>query len=77
MRRRLTALMVILVNSTGALGLAQSSVAGSKFEDLVQLLEKNSCISCKLQDADLMHADLRDANLENAKLQREIGRAHV
>ncbi|HGY5553684.1 MAG TPA: pentapeptide repeat-containing protein, partial [Prochlorococcus sp.] len=78
MRLRLTALLVILANSTGTLGIAQPIEAGSKFEDLVQLLEKKICISCKLQDADLMHADLRDANLEKAKLQRaDLGRAQL
>jgi uncharacterized protein YjbI with pentapeptide repeats len=45
---------------------------------LVQLLERRQCGSCRLQDADLVHADLRDAQLERAQLQRaNLGRAQL
>jgi uncharacterized protein YjbI with pentapeptide repeats len=45
---------------------------------LMQLLEKRQCRSCRLQDADLVHADLRDAELELALLQRaNLGRAQL
>ncbi len=78
MRPRLTALMVILVSSTAILGIAQRSGAENNFKDLVQLLETGACMSCSLEDADLMHADLRAANLEKAKLQRaDLGRAQL
>ena len=56
MRRRLTAFMVILVGSTAILGIAQRSGAENNFKDLVQLLETGTCMSCSLEDADLMHA---------------------
>ncbi|WP_236072699.1 pentapeptide repeat-containing protein [Prochlorococcus marinus] len=78
MRRRLTAFMVILVGSTAILGIAQRSGADNNFKHLVQLLETGTCMSCSLEDADLMHADLRAANLEKAKLQRaDLGRAQL
>ena len=39
-------------------------------DDLIMLLEARSCSSCKLADADLVHADLRDAYLKSADLRR-------
>ncbi|WP_041375259.1 pentapeptide repeat-containing protein [Prochlorococcus marinus] len=78
MRRRLTAFMVILVSSTAILGIAQRSGAENNLKHLVQLLETGTCMSCSLEDADLMHADLRGNNLEKAKLQRaDLGRAQL
>lgn len=38
--------------------------------EVMTLLEKRQCVSCRLQDADLVWADLRDANLSGAQLQR-------
>jgi len=38
--------------------------------DVMKLLEQRKCVSCRLQDADLVWADLRDANLTGAQLQR-------
>lgn len=47
-------------------------------DQLVKLLERRECRSCRLQDADLVHADLRDAQLEQAQLQRaNLGRAQL
>lgn len=46
--------------------------------DLIRLLDRRSCPSCKLQDADLVHADLRDAALSKAQLQRaNLSRAQL
>ena len=47
-------------------------------EALFQLLQEGSCRSCKLTDADLVHAELRDADLSNAKLMRSnLGEAQL
>ncbi|MFN9631184.1 MAG: pentapeptide repeat-containing protein [Cyanobacteriota bacterium] len=46
--------------------------------DLMRLLERRQCPSCRLQDADLVWADLRDANLTGAHLQRaNLGQARL
>ena len=47
-------------------------------DDLIILLEAGSCPSCKLADADLVHADLRNTNLSAADLQRaNLSRARL
>ncbi len=69
---------MILTSSAGTLGIAKRLEAESNFKDLVQLLETQTCMECRLQDADLMHADLRKANLKRAHLQQaDLGRAQL
>lgn len=65
MKRLLASASVILLAGEPAVAMAPS-----KHEALIRLLDQRSCKSCKLQDADLVHADLRDAELERAQLQR-------
>ena len=65
--------MKLLLASASAVLLAGAPVLAmgpSKDEALIRLLDQRSCKSCRLQDADLVHADLRDAELERAQLQR-------
>jgi uncharacterized protein YjbI with pentapeptide repeats len=53
-------------------------VRASSDADLMRLLDARSCPSCRLQDADLVHADLRDAALTKAQLQRaNLSRAQL
>jgi len=57
--------------------LAISSAVRAK-EPLLRVLQERSCESCRLADADLVHADLRDANLRNAQLMRaNLGHARL
>jgi hypothetical protein len=61
-----------------ALALLPLSSPAADHAQLMQLLERRQCGSCRLQDADLVHADLRDAQLERAQLQRaNLGRAQL
>ncbi len=54
-----------------ALVLSLAGSGASALEgDVMKLLEHRQCVSCRLQDADLVLADLRDANLSGAQLQR-------
>jgi uncharacterized protein YjbI with pentapeptide repeats len=55
-------------------GMARAAEAN----DVMRLLGQRACASCRLQDADLVHADLRDANLGKAQLQRaNLSRAQL
>ena len=50
----------------------------ARANDLIVLLQSQSCPDCELADADLVHADLRDADLKGANLQRaNLGRARL
>ena len=42
----------------------------ARADDLILLLQTQSCRDCQLNDADLTHADLRNADLKGAYLQR-------
>ncbi len=50
--------------------LSPAAAAAVSVDDLMKLLQERDCRSCRLQDADLVHADLRDADLRGAQLQR-------
>lgn len=68
----------MLVGLLGGLILTALPVHAANHDQLLQLLERRSCRSCRLQDADLVHADLRDAQLEQAQLQRaNLSRAQL
>ena len=50
----------------------------ARADDLIVLLQKQSCPNCKLADADLVHSDLRNADLSSADLQRaNLSRARL
>ncbi|MCT0223720.1 pentapeptide repeat-containing protein [Synechococcus sp. CS-1328] len=67
----------------GLLGLSVQAAAllparAGSMEDVMRLMDSRACPSCKLQDADLVHADLRDAALQKAQLQRaNLSRAQL
>ena len=50
----------------------------ARANDLIVLLQQESCPDCRLVNVDLMHADLRDADLQEAQLQRaNLGQARL
>ncbi len=66
-----------LLLTTGAQLLGGAGLA-AEANDVMRLLDKKACSSCRLQDADLVHADLRDADLSKAQLQRaNLSRAQL
>lgn len=66
---------LLLVTSTQ---LHPGAAQAAEPSDVMRLLEKRACASCRLQDADLVHADLRDADLSKAQLQRaNLSRAQL
>ena len=67
-----------LVSLLSASALLTLPAAKADSADLFKLLDTRSCRSCKLQDADLVHANLRDADLRQAQLQRaNLGQARL
>jgi len=55
-------------------GMARAAEAN----DVMRLLDQRACVSCQLQDADLVHADLRKVDLSKAQLQRaNLSRAQL
>ena len=74
MNRRLS----LILATTVVVPLGTLPAAANSGEDLIRLLQTNSCEKCRLADADLMHVDLRDADLHAAKLQRaNLSRARL
>ncbi|CAK6694743.1 pentapeptide repeat-containing protein [Synechococcus sp. CBW1107] len=66
-----------LLLATGA-QLLGGAVQAAEADDVMRLLDKKACASCRLQDADLVMADLRDADLNKAQLQRaNLSRAQL
>ncbi|MBC1259874.1 pentapeptide repeat-containing protein [Synechococcus sp. BSF8S] len=58
--------------------LTSGAVQAADANDVMRLLDQRACSSCRLQDADLVHADLRDADLSKAQLQRaNLSRAQL
>jgi hypothetical protein len=58
--------------------LVSGAVQAADANDVMRLLDQRACSSCRLQDADLVHADLRDADLSKAQLQRaNLSRAQL
>lgn len=70
-------LMGTLLLATGA-QLLGAAVQAAEADDVMRLLDRRACSSCRLQDADLVLADLRDADLSKAQLQRaNLSRAQL
>lgn len=60
------------------LPLAAKPATAGPGKDLIRLLQGHACRSCKLSDADLVHADLRNADLQKAELRRtNLGQARL
>lgn len=58
-------LALLLAVATGT-----SPALAANQNQLMRLLESRRCVSCKLQDADLVQSDLRDSDLRRSQLQR-------